>query len=169
MNLYEMTEEMLKLDELYDEMINSETGEIEDADVLAELEKELDENMEQKIENIVKFSINLNSEIEQLKAEKKRIDGEMSRRRRKIESLTKLVKMSMDRTGKKAFKTIYKNVKLTKGRMKYELVDPNEVPRELLKIDVSIKKNEVAKYVKKNGEIPAGVLAEQGEDTLKLY
>jgi len=83
MNLFEINEAIQKCMVIDDTVVDSETGEILDADYLNGLEMARDE----KIENIAKWIKNLDSDIEALKKQKEIFESRKKQAERKRDSL----------------------------------------------------------------------------------
>lgn len=83
MNLFEINEAIQKCMVIDDAVVDSETGEILDADYLNGLEMARDE----KIENIAKWIKNLDADIEALKKQKEIFESRKKQAERKRDSL----------------------------------------------------------------------------------
>jgi len=172
MNLYEITEEMDRLDDLMMECVDEETGEIVDSEELEALEKEIEDKFEDKVENIIKYALNIKAEIDGLKAEEKRLKAMRKIKENKIARLTKFTKDMMEKTGKLKITTPIKKIAVKKGTVSFDLdptlTDFRSIPKEFLKIDVSLKKADFKKYAKTHDEIPEGIIEVVKDTTLKI-
>lgn len=129
MNLYEISEEIKKLDELYMELIDFETGEFkEDTSVLDEFNEKLNILLKEKSEGIIKYIKNLEADIKAKKEESKRLDDARKKQEKQLERFKDYIKFNMENMGKKEIKTPLGVLLLRKSTQ--TLIDESTIERD---------------------------------------
>ncbi|MGL5100869.1 MAG: siphovirus Gp157 family protein [Fusobacteriaceae bacterium] len=115
MNLYQITEEMRLLDDLYLQSIDEETGEIADSDILEELDVRLKEMLINKSEGIIKYFRNEEASIKALKDEEVRLGTLRKRKEKKIEGFKRYIESNMMKIEAKNIETNLGKISLRKS------------------------------------------------------
>ena len=159
MNLYELTADFLKLQELLeDPETDSETLEAYMTEVESELEKKAD-GYAMVIRNMEGSLMAVKSEIGQLTAKKNLLEGS-------IERLKTNLQASMMTTGKTKFKTSLFSFNIQKnGGADPVIVDvpTSDLPDELVIIKEEPNKKAIAAYIKETGDLTYAHFGERGE------
>lgn len=116
LKLYEIVQEMERFEELYDSLINEETGEIESSDTLQILEDEMIEILTKKSEGIVKYIVNVEAEIKAIKAEEERQKKRRVAFEKKLENFKKYVMINMLKMNTSKIETTFGNINLRKSK-----------------------------------------------------
>ncbi len=145
--LYEITQEFERLEALYDEAVNEETGEIENSDILEQIEIELDNLLKNKSEGIVKYFKVEEANIKMLKEEEARLKTLRQRKEKKLEGFKNYIESNLVRMGKKKVETPFGNISLRaskKTMVNEDLIPFSEeyaIKQEVIKYDkTTIKK-----------------------------
>lgn len=165
--LYDLTQETASLERLLEDIIDYETGEITDADVYAELESELKVQIEQKSTGIIKYVRNAESDVEQIKAEVKRLTELAKRKERKIENLKKYVAMCFGAMNTKKIETNLGNISLRKSIS--TVIDEKKIDKKYGTVEEVVKFNKTTiKKLLEEGEIIEGAsLVENSNITIR--
>lgn len=172
MNLYELTEEYKRIEEMLD-TINDMKAAGEDvsgfeADVLKEF-IDIKGNLYDKIESIAKFITNLEADSTQMTAEIARIKERKDRATKKIEYLTeRLLKPAMTLIeGHKAVGNLF-TVSLRKSEA-VNIVDESLVPMEYKseKVSISCDKVTLKKVIKSGVTVPGVEIVEHQNVQIK--
>lgn len=141
-SLYELTNEMIKLEQLYEDSINEETGELDNAEVLEKLEEEINQLLVNKSEGIIKYLRMNELEEKALKEEIDRLTALRKRKQKKIEEFKNYIESNMLKIGVKKIETTIGSLGLRKSVKTI-------VNEDLIKFDERYAiKEEVVKYDK---------------------
>lgn len=169
MKLYELTNKFDELNELYDSLVDNETGEIVDVDMFEkaeELEKFLLSELESKSENIVKFIRNKESDLATIKNEIDRLNDLKKKEEKKLESFKEYLKSNMNRLNATKIETPLGNISIRKSQK--VVVNENIIPKDKrwYRVETVEKfdKNVIKKLIK-GGEDIEGTLI---EDTFSI-
>lgn len=140
-NLYEITERYNNLLELLD---NEETTQ----DILNSALNELQDEFNEKALNIVKFIKNLESDVNGLDAEEKRLKAKKMAYKNKIDGLKKYLENSLIVSGFKKLDLGVFNISIAKNPPSLNILDEKLIPKEYLieqapKIDNTSIKNAI--------------------------
>lgn len=161
MTLYEIDAEIM---EIIENAVDPETGEIIDEVAMANL-GDLDVAREKKIENMLLLVKNLESDAEQLKAEKQAFDQRQRVALNKAEWLKKCVQNSL--AGEK-FTTARVAVSYRKSTAVEYTGDVNKLPEECIKRkEPEVNKTALGKLLKGGTEIPGARLVERQNMQIK--
>ena len=105
MKIYEITEEIKVLEELYLEAIDEETGELKSADILEEFEKELNDQLTNKGANIIAFIQNSELTTNAIDIEIKRLTALKKQNTKKLDNFKNYLVVNMERMGTKKIET----------------------------------------------------------------
>lgn len=156
--IYEITGRLLQIIEMMEDPDM-------DPEVLKDTLESIEGELEDKIDGYGKVILQLESEIEAIQKEKKRLDAREKTLRSNIDRMKEIVKMSMIATGKKKIKSLLFSFSVAKNPVKMVIDDQTKIPA--LYYEVPEPKPELNKTLLKenlkNGEIIEGVHLEQGE------
>lgn len=159
MNLYELTADFMKLQELLeDPETDSEAIESYMAELESEIEKKAD-GYAMVIRNMEGSLLAVKSEMQQLTTKKNLLEGS-------IERLKDNLQQSMVATGKTKFKTDLFSFNIQKnGGAEPVIVDvpTSELPDELVIIKEEPNKKAIAAYIKETGDLTYAHFGERGE------
>lgn len=160
-NLYEINKELMQL---YDSMIDEETGEINGD--LYEQFNALAMERDTKIENIACWIKNLGSDAEQLKAEAKALTERAKRAENKAESLKNYIKWALN--GEK-FSTSKVAISWRKTKsVECTLADISNLPNQFLRFkEPELNKTEVKKFIEEGGTVEGCSIVEKQSMTIK--
>ena len=134
----------------------------EDNEELAAVLNSLDEEIEDKAENIAKLIKNYEADIEAFKTEEKRI----AERRRTLENDVKRLKKylfnNMKLTGKTKFKKGTFSFNIAKNPASVEIVNQDIIPMDYRELVEVINKKDILQDLK-NGKDVQGAILKQGE------
>ena len=149
MNLYELTENYRNLQDLL------ENPEI-DQDLIEKALDEVEEQLEEKAENIAKLIKTLESEVTGFKTEEKRLADRRKSLENRIAALKRYIDASMKATGKKRFKGQLFSFNIQKNPPSVNITDSTLIPKEyyIQQEPVLDKKTVLAEL--KNGVIVPG-------------
>lgn len=158
MKLYEITETML---ETLDIFLESEREEI-DQEFYTETMEYLKVELSSKSSNIIKYLINLDSEVFVIKSEIERLTKIKKARERKSSSLRAYLVNTMKTLEKTKIETDLGSYGIRKS-MSLEVYDVNKIPEKYLKIkqELSVNKREVTNQIKAGEEVTGAKLIER--------
>lgn len=124
-----------------------------------EIEKELLELLEQKSQNIIGYTKNLELTIEAMKTEEKRIAEQRKILENRLENFKTYVKECMEQNGFSKIGTTLGTISVVKNPISVEIINEDEVPDEYKTIITTSKidKAKIKNNFKETGEIPDGV------------
>jgi hypothetical protein len=162
MSLYAITEEMVRIENLYLESVNEETGEIENIEMLEQLDTELKEMLVKKSEGIVKYFRNEEANIGSIKEEIARLTALKKRKEKKLEGFKNYIESNMIKIETKKIETSLGNISLRKSVKTVVNEDIVEKDERYWKQEITDKfdKTEIKKLLV-NGEIIAGASLEE--------
>lgn len=161
MKLYELTQEDKKLEELFLESIDESTGEIKASKTLDVLQEELKIELQNKSTSIVKVLRDMETDIESIENEIKRLELLKSSYSKNKEKFEKYVTYNMREMGVKEVKTSI-GVLTTSETTTTDVFDinllPNEFKREKVDVKINPDKNSIKKAIKSGIEVPGARL-----------
>ena len=124
-----------------------------------QLEKELTELLQQKSQNIIGYTKNIELTIEAMKTEEKRISEQRKVLENKLDNFKQYVKECMEQNGLKKIETSLGTISIAKNPISVEIENEEEVPNEFKTIITTTKidKTKIKDNFKQTGEIPEGV------------
>lgn len=161
LTLYGITEEMQTLEELWEQAIDEETGEIKDVAVLETLQSDIEMLLQEKTANLVKyckvrdcFIDNVDQEIKKLQALKKAATN-------KQENFKKYIKMCMQKMGIPKIETVNGTLSLRKSEA-VSIENEKLIPAVYTTIvqDIKISKTDIKKAIKAGEEVPGAILVQ---------
>ena len=124
-----------------------------------QLEKELTELLQQKSQNIIGYTKNIELTIEAMKTEEKRISEQRKALENKLDNFKQYVKECMEQNGINKIETGLGTISIAKNPISVEIENEEEVPNEFKTIITTTKidKTKIKDNFKETGEIPEGV------------
>lgn len=161
MKLYEITEELQLLDSMYELTYDEETGEVNelDFDELQAMEEEMKKLLSNKADAIIKFVKNIDSDVEVLKVEEKRLKERRERLEKKKEWMKNYLMENMLKLGYAKVETAYGTISTRKS--KSTVVNEGIIPKDERYWSVETKDKFDKTKIKK--------LIESGEEILGAY
>lgn len=135
-----------------------ENEEISDEDK-KKIEDELVVLLQQKSQNIIGYTKNIELTINAMKEEEKRIAEDRKTLENKMARFKDYVKECMEKNGITKIETGLGTLSIAKSPASVEIVDEDKVPKEFKQeiVTVKIDKTKIKNNFKETGEIPAGV------------
>ena len=123
------------------------------------IEEELTVLLQQKSQNIIGYTKNIELTINAMKEEEKRISDNRKTLEIKLEKFKSYVKECMERNGITKIETELGTLSVAKSPISVEITNEDEVPSEFKQevITVKIDKTKIKNNFKETGEIPAGI------------
>ena len=124
-----------------------------------QLEKELTELLQQKSQNIIGYTKNIELTIEAMKTEEKRISEQRKVLENKLDNFKQYVKECMEQNGIEKIETGLGTISIAKNPISIEIENEEEVPDEFKTTITTTKidKTKIKDNFKETGEIPDGV------------
>ena len=124
-----------------------------------QLEKELTELLQQKSQNIIGYTKNIELTIEAMKTEEKRISEQRKVLENKLDNFKQYVKECMEQNGIEKIETGLGTISIAKNPISIEIEYEEEVPDEFKTTITTTKidKTKIKDNFKETGEIPDGV------------
>lgn len=135
-----------------------------------ELERELTTLLQEKSQNIIGYTRNIELTIEAMKTEEKRISDQRKALENKLTRFKEYVKECMEKGGFTKIETGLGSLSIAKNPMSVEIINENEVPNEF-KIEVvttKIDKTAIKNHFKETGEIPEGTKINTQNTSLRI-
>lgn len=135
-----------------------ESEEITEEDKI-KIEEELTILLQQKSQNIIGYTKNIELTINAMKEEEKRIAENRKSLENKLERFKDYVKECMERNNITKIETGLGTLSIAKSPMSVEITNEDEVPSEFKQevVTVKIDKTKIKNNFKETGEIPNGV------------
>ena len=123
------------------------------------IEDELVVLLQQKSQNIIGYTKNIELTINAMKEEEKRIADNRKALENKISKFKEYVKECMENNGFSKIETELGTLSIAKSPASVEIINEDEVPSEFKQevVTVKIDKTKIKNNFKETGEIPAGV------------
>lgn len=171
-SLYELTAEMLEIDNYLEFQRDLEETEEtkENIEKAEEYKKALQELLDTKAENIIKYVKNLEGLVNSTDEEIKRLNEVKKRNQKKIEKLKENVLDTMLIADKKKIETTLGIISTRKSPVSVEVENMDIIPLEYIKTEVvnKVDKKAIIENFKENGEILTGVKMITDKYTLTL-
>ena len=154
MKFYEVPTEIKALEELYQTSVNEETGEIQDAETLAELESGLMQQISEKGIGLIGFFRNNELTLEMVDAEIKRLQSYKKSLKNKNENFKQYVVFNMERAGIKKIETGLGTISLRSSKS-VDVFDEKLVDKKFIKqvVEEKISKTELKKAIESGEEV----------------
>lgn len=135
-----------------------------------QLEKELTELLQQKSQNIIGYTKNIELTIEAMKTEENRISEQRKVLENKLDNFKQYVKECMEQNGLKKIETSLGTISIAKSPISVEIENEEEVPNDFKTIITTTKidKTKIKDNFKQTGEIPTGVKINTENTSLRI-
>jgi predicted SpoU family rRNA methylase len=154
MNLYELTDNYLKVLELIE---NGEEG-------LEDTLESINDTIEVKAENYAKIIRNLEGNVNMLKAEVERLNSRKKSIEGNVDRLKENLKMAMIVTGKEKIKTGLFNITVANNPVAVNVIDEKLIPEKYFKVEIIRKLDKISlRDAMKKGEEIQGAELMQGK------
>lgn len=134
------------------------------------VEKELIELLQQKSQNLIGYTRNIELTIEAMKNEEKRISEQRKTLENRLTKFKEYVKECMEQGGFTKLETPLGILSIAKNPVSVEIINEDEIPNEYKTqiITTKIDKTKIKDNFKKTGEIPAGVNINTQNTSLRI-
>lgn len=134
------------------------------------VEKELIELLQQKSQNLIGYTRNIELTIEAMKNEEKRISEQRKTLENRLTKFKEYVKECMEQGGFTKLETPLGILSIAKNSVSVEIINEDEIPNEYKTqiITTKINKTKIKDNFKKTGEIPAGVNINTQNTSLRI-
>lgn len=134
------------------------------------VEKELTELLQQKSQNLIGYTRNIELTIEAMKNEEKRISEQRKTLENRLTKFKEYVKECMEQGGFTKLETPLGILSIAKNPVSVEIINEDEIPNEYKTqiITTKIDKTKIKDNFKKTGEIPAGVNINTQNTSLRI-
>lgn len=115
--------------------------------------------LQQKSQNIIGYTKNIELTISAMKEEENRISNNRKALENKLSKFKDYVKECMENNGITKIETELGTLSIAKSPLSVEIINENEVPNEFKEevVTVKIDKTKIKNNFKETGEIPAGI------------
>lgn len=134
------------------------------------IQEELTVLLQQKSQNIIGYTKNIELTISAMKEEEKRISDNRKSLENKLINFKKYVKECMERNNITKIETALGTLSITKSPTSVEIVNEDEIPSEFKQqvVTVKIDKTKIKNYFKETGEIPEGANIVTSNTSLRI-
>jgi len=159
-NIANLLEDKLVLNELWEESINDDTGEIKECEALEELTRELEKDLNSKTGRIIQVFTSSDSQIEALDKEIKRLQARKKALENKKNNFKNFLKFTLERLGVKKIETTFGIIGIKNNPASVDILDDTKIPQEYktTKYIEDISKTEISKALKAGVEVPGAEL-----------
>lgn len=135
-----------------------------------ELERELTTLLQEKSQNIIGYTRNIELTIDAMKTEEKRISEQRKVLENKLTRFKEYVKECMGKGGFTKIETALGSLSIVKNPMSVEIINENEVPNEFKTevVTTKIDKTAIKNHFKETGEIPDGTKINTQNTSLRI-
>lgn len=135
-----------------------------------QIEEELTVLLQQKSQNIIGYTKNIELTINAMKEEEKRIADNRKALENKLSNFKQYVKECMERNGITKIETGLGTLSLAKSPISVEITNEDEVPDEykLEVVTTKIDKKKISDNFKSTGEVPGGVVIHTENTNLRI-
>lgn len=135
-----------------------------------ELERELTTLLQEKSQNIIGYTRNIELTIEGMKTEEKRISDQRKALENKLIRFKEYIKECMEKGGFTKIETALGSLSIVKNPMSVEIINENEVPNEFKTevVTTKIDKTAIKNHFKETGEIPEGTKINTQNTSLRI-
>ena len=134
------------------------------------IQEELTVLLQQKSQNIIGYTKNIELTISAMKEEEKRISDNRKSLENKLINFKKYVKECTERNNITKIETALGTLSITKSPTSVEVVNEDEIPSEFKQevVTVKIDKTKIKNYFKETGEIPEGTNIVTSNTSLRI-
>lgn len=167
--LYEISEKLRNLKEIWMSCIDEETGEFDETkqQEIDEMLEIIKEELNSKAESVATYILNEQSDLVALENEKKRITNRVKKQNAHIQSFLSYVKTCMMKMGENEIKTPLATMKIQKNRPSVVIYDPSKLSEEFLVAKYEPSKTKIKEAID-NGIEVAGAYIESNSTSLKI-
>lgn len=164
MTLYEISDLKNQIDALYEKTFDEETGEIkkDEYEKVEAFEKALEKLFSEKIDGIIKYLRNIDTDIEVIKEEEKRLKQRRERLDKKKEWLKGYILLNMQKLGYKKIETPLGT--LSQRKSKTTIVDENIIPKDerywTVKLENKYDKKKIKELIESGEHIDGAFIRE---------
>ena len=159
MKLYELTQNYLNLLDLLE---NPEVP----ADIIQSALEEVEDNFEDKVENIIKLIKSVGGDIETYKQEELRLSIRRKALENKVANLKEYLEGSLKAIGKTEIKGKLFTLKIQKNAPSVVIDDLNTIPKEYLKVVEEVDKKRIKEDLKNGLDVQGARL--QSSESLRI-
>lgn len=136
----------------------------------AKIEEELTQLLQQKSQNIIGYTKNIELTVEAMKNEEKRISEQRKTLENRLTKFKEYVKECMENNNITKIETILGTLSIAKNPISVEITNEDEIPAEYKQeiVTVKIDKKAIADNFKTTGEIPNGVNINTQNTSLRI-
>lgn len=136
----------------------------------AKVEEELIVLLQQKSQNIIAYTRNIELTVEAMKNEEKRISEQRKALENKSTKFKEYVKECMEKGGISKVETGLGSLTIAKNPASVEIINEDEIPSEFKQevVTVKIDKTAIKNHFKETGEIPAGININTQNTSLRI-
>ena len=159
-NIVSLLEDKLTSNELWEESINEETGEIKECQALEALTKEVEQDFSSKTGRVIQYFMSVDSQIEALDKEIKRLQARKKSIEKRNNSFKNFLKFTLERLGVKKIETTLGVLSIKNNPASVDILDENKIPQEYktTKYIEEISKTQISKDLKAGVEVPGAAL-----------
>ena len=134
------------------------------------IKEELTILLQQKSQNIIGYSKNIELTIESMKEEEKRISTQRKALENRLIKFKEYVKECMETNSITKIETSLGSLMIAKSPISVEIVNENEIPNEFKNevVTVKVDKKAIADNFKSTGEVPNGVIINSENTNLRI-
>ena len=134
------------------------------------VEEELTVLLQQKSQNIIGYTKNIELTISAMKEEEKRMSDNRKSLENKLINFKKYVKECMERNNITKIETALGTLSIAKSPTSVEILNEDEIPSEFKQevVTVKIDKTKIKNYFKETGEIPKGTNIVTSNTSLRI-
>lgn len=161
LSLYGITAEMQALEELWEQAIDEETGEIRDAAVLETLQADIGSLLQNKATSLVRYCKDRDCFIDNVDQEIKKLQTLKKAAVSKQDNFKNYIKMCMQKLGIPKLETANGTLSLRKSES-VSIEDEKLIPAEFTTIvqDIKISKTDIKKAIKEGQEVLGATLVQ---------
>lgn len=154
-SLYELSSDLLEIDELLNQMQEDDIAEEDQVKLAAQVKTEIEKQISSKNSNIIKYVRELNSDIDVIRSEEKRLAKVRKQRESKINYLKDILKDSLQMRGLKKVETPLGNITLRTNAPSVVVDDIDDIPKDLCEVTtvVTPNKNQIKALIQEGKEI----------------
>lgn len=160
MKFYELTEEERKLNDLFLEAIDEETGEIKDSEILDELEAEFKTALTNKSAGIIKAIREQEEKINGTENEIKRLQNLKASRIKALKRFKDYIKFNLKNMDIKKVETSLGTISLRVNPPSTDIFDESILPKKFFKekVTYTASKTDIKKALQNGEEVPGARL-----------
>lgn len=164
----DISQEQEKLEELFIDLIDQETGEVQDAQVIEELQEEIQKQLIKKSTGVLYFMREREMTLESLDAEIKRLQAIKKTYKNNLSSFKNYVVYIMERMGVKKIETPRGILSLRKSSV-VDVPDASKLDMKYMKekIEYSVDKTKIKKDIKEGKEVNGACIKDKNNLTIK--